>query len=114
MPTATDFERALAETPEICFVFDISVPRSFVKHDGWELRLNVNSSDPKSLHFTYFHHQKTSIYIHLRQGELDTIMGYKLKRVLAIAVERAKADNPNRPAIVDLRRDDSAWSSIDA
>lgn len=114
MPTAADFEKALSETPDSWFIFDMRIPRSFVKLDGWELRFNVNSSDPKYLHFTYLHHEKTSIYIHLRQGELDIIMGSRLKRMLAIAAGRAKADNPNRPAMVDLRRNDPAWSTIDA
>lgn len=114
MPTAAVFEIALSETPDSRFMFDLSFNRAFVKLDDWELRLNVNSSDPSCLHFTYFHHEKTSIYIHLRQGELDAVMGAKLKRLLAIAVQQAKPDHPNRPALVDLRRDDTTWDTIDA
>lgn len=114
MPTAAEFENALNGTPDNCFTFDFTFNRAFVRLDNWELRLNVNSSDPTRLHFTYFHHEKTSIYVHLQRGELDAVVGNKLKRLLTIAVQRAKADHPNRPAVVDLRRDDTAWFTVDA
>lgn len=113
MPTAAEFENALNEVPEAWFIFSLYVPRILVQLHNWYLRINVNSSDPRCLHFTYYPHENVSIYIHLQQGELDSVMGIKLKRLLAIVVQRAKADHPNRPAVVDLRREDSVWATID-
>ncbi|KAG8949784.1 hypothetical protein FRC04_008324 [Tulasnella sp. 424] len=110
MPTGPDFEKALADTPERVFVFDISVPEILVRLDNWYLQLNSNSSDPSCLHFTYLNRIKTSIYIHLLPGELPDVMGEKLKRLLLLAVGQVKPEVQER-RIVDMRRNDPAWSS---
>ncbi|KAG8949786.1 hypothetical protein FRC04_008326 [Tulasnella sp. 424] len=90
MPTAAEFENNLNEVPEAWFIFSRYVPRILVQLDDWYLRINVNSSDPSCLHFTYHHHENVSIYIHLQQGELDSVMGIKLKRLLAIVVNEQR------------------------
>ncbi|KAG9008065.1 hypothetical protein FRB90_009105 [Tulasnella sp. 427] len=111
MPTVAEFKIALEETPESRFTLDFEKAHTFVRLEKWELRMNPSTSNQSLLNFVYEHGDHTSIYVHLKPGQLSGIAGRRLKYLLAFAVERATAGLGL--FCVEIAITHPIWASID-